>query len=141
MELKTNFVRKFKKWLFASVLIGLLPIILRIILFIGYVTQRNKLLFIDIGDTLLFGLVLNIGNLYEIENIEAYKKENIFEFTCSSIIMLACFVALYIVFLLDVINDYSDFALFSFSIFFNILTVIITLRHFSMEKIQNESIV
>jgi hypothetical protein len=141
LRINEGFYQKFKKWLFMSVLVGVLPVIIRLILYIGYVTQRTKLSVIDIGDTLVFGLVLNIGNLYQMDDLSVYEKADLVEFTGSSIVRFAVFVVLYVVYILNPLNPFSEILLIFLTILFNFSTILITLRHFNMEKLKNESIV
>lgn len=55
------------KWLIYTVLIGLLPFIIRVVLFI-VVKDRSLDFLMNESDFIIFGLVLNLTNLNELEN-------------------------------------------------------------------------
>ncbi len=60
---------KIIKWLIYTVLVGLIPILLRLIIY--FVTVNDTVSLINASDFITFGLVLHISNINEIEHIQS----------------------------------------------------------------------
>ena len=85
------------KWFIYTVLIGILPFLLR--LFIYFVSAKSNIEFImNESDFIVFGLVLNLTNLNELENKETslWKTQVIGIATIQVIIYSGILVASYI---------------------------------------------
>lgn len=61
------------KWLIYTVLVGLIPVIAR--LFIWIVTKEGSVDIFAASDFIAFGLVLHISNINEIEHFSAQKEQ------------------------------------------------------------------
>jgi hypothetical protein len=61
------------KWLIYTVLVGLIPVIAR--LFIWLVTKEGSVDIFAASDFIAFGLVLHISNINEIEHFSAQKEQ------------------------------------------------------------------
>ncbi|MEJ6066662.1 hypothetical protein MT378_02775 [Psychrobacter sp. 16-Bac2893] len=61
------------KWLIYTVLVGLIPVIAR--LFIWLVTKEGSVDIFSASDFIAFGLVLHISNINEIEHFSAQKEQ------------------------------------------------------------------
>ena len=61
------------KWLIYTVLVGLIPVIAR--LFIWLVTKEGSVDIFAASDFIVFGLVLHISNINEIEHFSAQKEQ------------------------------------------------------------------
>ncbi|PJZ64063.1 hypothetical protein CH371_20110 [Leptospira wolffii] len=60
------------KWLIYTVLVGLIPVLSRLL--IWSVTKTNQITAISASDFISFGLILHISNINEIEHLEATDK-------------------------------------------------------------------
>jgi hypothetical protein len=60
---------KKSKWLIYTVLVGLLPFLMRILIFLVIDKNHNNIDMISANDFIAFGLVLHICNINEIEHI------------------------------------------------------------------------
>ncbi|AFJ43528.1 hypothetical protein [Francisella orientalis] len=61
------------KWLIYTVLVGLIPILSRLIVWL--VTKKGSVSLFSPSDFVAFGLVLHISNINEIEHFSGIQKE------------------------------------------------------------------
>jgi hypothetical protein len=131
--------RNIKLWIILSVIVGLIPCFIRLI-FLGSEEYRKIFNPMDIlGDTIIFGLILNIVNIHNIENIKVYDETNTKLFKGGSLILIIFLVVINSVFILRDIIRYSTLVLIISSIVFNIITIFITIRHFTLGKFGDEA--
>jgi len=138
--MSNNFSRnkKIKEWVVLSALVGLLPCILRLIFL---ASEEYRAIFDPIyilGDSILFGLILNIVNMHHVDNINLYKEVDIRIFKVLSGILIALLVAVNIGFMLREILNFSIIALIIFSCMLNFGTIYITIRHFNLESFEEK---
>ncbi|MDI7184395.1 hypothetical protein [Leptospira santarosai] len=60
------------KWLIYTVLVGLIPVLSRLLIWI--VTKSNVIALVSASDFISFGLILHISNINEIEHLEPSDK-------------------------------------------------------------------
>jgi len=87
--------QKVKIWLFSNVLVGLFPLIIKGVLFFLYFEKRDELIPVETGDFIVFGLILNIGNIFQIFDLQINKKELSTGYLAGTITFIVCFFALY----------------------------------------------
>ncbi len=81
------------KWLIYTVLVGLLPILSRLIVWI--VTKTGSIELLSPSDFVAFGLVLHISNINEIEHVSNVEKEWKTAQIGISIVFIACYSVLF----------------------------------------------
>lgn len=131
--------KNIKLWIILSGFVGLLPCALRLI-FLASEAYRKVFNPMDIlGDSIVFGLILNIVNIHHIDNMNIYDESDIKTFKGISALLIVFLVAIDIGFILREIIKYSTVALVIFSIILNLGTIIVTVRHFNLDKLGDES--
>lgn len=117
------------KWLIYTVLVGLIPILSRIMIWV--VTKPGTISFLSTSDFISFGLILHISNINEIEHLGSDNKQWKTIQNGTSI----AFIALYsVLFSLNIVNESnaSIIDIFSIRVCAIVLSVISFLISFSV---------
>jgi hypothetical protein len=131
--------RNIKLWIIFSVIVGLIPIGIRLVS-LGSEIYREVFDPMDIlGDSIVFGLILNIVNIHNIDNIKIYDEGNTKFFKGGSLLLIVFLAVVDILFILREIIKYSTPILIFLSILFNTSTIFITIRHIYLGKFGDEA--
>jgi hypothetical protein len=85
---------KIIKWTLTSLSVGILPIIIRIgVFFIE--NDKTGLCILNIGDLIAFGLILNVSNIYEIQNINSYPDTHKTIYSAFCVLLIIFFSLFY----------------------------------------------
>lgn len=123
------------KWFYYTVLVGFIPIILRVIIVL-VLNDKNAISMVNVSDFILFGLVLNITNINEIENIKYYPKIHRIRVSGISVIFI---IILSLLFSLSVVNEassiFSNRSILFSAIILSVATFICSGINFFIQKI------
>ncbi|SFL37734.1 hypothetical protein SAMN05216302_10723 [Nitrosomonas aestuarii] len=73
METSISFEKSKTKWLIYTVMVGLIPILSRLIVWL--VTNKGTVDLLSPSDFVVFGLILHISNINEIEHLSDVEKK------------------------------------------------------------------
>ncbi len=125
-------------WLYYTVLVGLIPILFRIIIYLLLNNKDNSILFNE-TDFVAFGLVLNITNINRMEQIKLYDSIHKIRNMGISIIMITIFSLLFSLSILNqIITLFNRNAIIIASLILSIATLIFTIINFYLEKLEGK---
>ena len=84
------------KWLIYTVIIGLIPLFIRLLIFVISIDKSISYIFNEV-DLIVFGLVLHLTNINELEdkqNIDKHWKTKFLGFSVIMLIMFSAFLGL-----------------------------------------------
>lgn len=134
---------KVNAWFFTNVFLGLYPIILKLLNYGLHSGNKDLIIFVDFGDFLIFGLVLNMSNiLYFLKEYNKNEKDTIV-FVSFTAALIGIFSVLYKTYLIGNIATYDSKFMFFCTCFFILCTVFLVMyflffKELRMENVNNE---
>jgi len=131
---------KMRKWFWATAVVGVVPMLLRLIL-CSLLIERNSLQLLTISDIMVWGLVLNISIFNERGGLFSYKPEIS---SVSSTISVVFIVIFSLLFIFDLINEahsiFRPIGLLLFGVIFAIASLITCLIYIDASKPHQEKL-
>jgi len=131
---------KMKKWFWATAVVGVVPMLLRLLL-CSLLIERNSLQLLTISDIMVWGLVLNISIFNERGRLFSYKPEIS---SVSSTISLVFIVVFSLLFIFDLINEvqfiFNPISLLLCGVFFAVASLITCLFYINGSKSYREKL-
>ena len=134
MKVVGEIKEKRTQWLFYTVLVGLLPVIFRLLIFF-FLEDKNDAELFNTTDIIAFGLVLNITNITRIEFIKDFDKRHKTRNIGISIMMIAIFSLLFSISLINQLNFlFNEQSLIISSSVLSVATFCFSYSNFKIER-------